>query len=193
MVELRQPVLRLEHPAHVRRRGGAQPAEAAAARQWAVASVGALAEDEARVPEVLDPELAVVREPAVERLGERLRPVEQVAVPPGRGLDRVVGRGVQQEGVAARALEPARGRAAGSSGSSAHATRSEAKPPGASARGAARRRAPRRRRPAIVSVAEEVRGLGRDDVRRVRDDEVELLALDRLEEAADARLDVRRR
>ena len=87
---------------------------------------------------MLDPELAVVGEPAVERLGVGLGPVEEIAIPDRRGLDRVVGRGVEQEGVAAGALEPARGRAAGSSGSSAQAIRTEANPPGASAAGVAR-------------------------------------------------------
>ena len=43
---------------------------------------------------------------------------------------------------------------------------------------------------AHAAVPEQVRALGRDDVRRVRDNEVELLALDRLEEASGPRLDV---
>ena len=43
---------------------------------------------------------------------------------------------------------------------------------------------------AQAAVAEQERALGRDDVRRVRDDEVELLAVDGLEEAAEPRLDV---
>ena len=41
-----------------------------------------------------------------------------------------------------------------------------------------------------AAVPEQIRALGRDDVRRVGDDEVELLTLDRLEEAAGSRLDV---
>jgi hypothetical protein len=43
---------------------------------------------------------------------------------------------------------------------------------------------------AHAAVAEQVRALGRDDVRRVRDDEVELLVRDGLDEAAEPRLDI---
>ena len=75
--------------------------------QPAVAAVAALAKDQARIAELLDPELAVVREPAVERLGVGLGLVEEIAIPHRRGLDRVVRRGVEQERVAARALQPA--------------------------------------------------------------------------------------
>ena len=44
--------------------------------------------------------------------------------------------------------------------------------------------------PGHAAVPEQIRGLGRDDVRRVGDDEVELLTLDRFEEAACSCLDV---
>ena len=44
--------------------------------------------------------------------------------------------------------------------------------------------------PAQAAVTEEVCVFGRDDIRRVGDDQVELLALDRLEEAAAPELDV---
>ena len=74
----------------------------------------------------------------------------------------------------------ARGRSAGSSGSSAQAIRTQANAPGASADGV----------PGHAAVPEQIRGLGRDDVRRVGDDEVELLTLDRFEEAACSCLDV---
>jgi hypothetical protein len=43
---------------------------------------------------------------------------------------------------------------------------------------------------AHAAVPEQVCALRRDDVRRIRDDEVEPLALDRIEEAAEPRLDV---
>ena len=103
-VEPGEPVVRLEEPPHMPARRAKRRARQRLRLEPAVPAVGALAQHEARVAELLDPELAVVREPAVERLGVRLGPVEQVAIPHGRGLDRIVGRGVEEERVAAGAL-----------------------------------------------------------------------------------------
>ena len=189
-IQLGEPVVRLEELPHVspgRAKGRLRQLQRL---EPAVAAVAALAKHEAGVAEVLDSELAVVRQPAVERRGIRVGPVEEIAVPQRRGLERIVRRGVQQERVAARTFEPlpeTRGRV----------VRFER--PGDQDRGERTRRERTRGATddelrhcvaAQAAVAEQVRALGRHDVRRVGHDEVELLALDGLEEAAGPHLDV---
>ena len=56
---------------------------------------------------MLDPKLAVIVEPSIERIRVRLRLLENIAIPHRGGLDRVVRRGVEQECVAAGAFQPA--------------------------------------------------------------------------------------
>ena len=64
------------------------------------------AEHERAVGERLDPELAVVPRPAVERGREIVRAVHCVPRPGGGVRERVVGRRVQDPGVAAGSVEP---------------------------------------------------------------------------------------
>ncbi len=158
--------------------------------QPAVPAVASLAQHEARIAELFDPELAVVREPAIERLGVGLRLVEEVAIPHRRGLDRVVRRGVEEVRVAPRAFQPAPrtlGRVVGIE----RPRDQETGEPARRERGRCRSHDVLRDGVAgQAAVPEQIRALGRDDVRRVGDDEVELLAFDRLEEAAGSRLHV---
>ena len=114
----------------------------------------------------------------------------ELAIPHRRGLDRIVGGRVEQERVTARALQPA--------ARACHRVVGIERPGDQDGRERAGCKS-RRSRPhdvlgdrvaAHAAVAEQVRALRRDDVRRVRDDEVEPLAFDGLEEAAEPRLDV---
>ena len=67
----------------------------------AVAAVRGLAQHQARVAELLDPELSVVPEPAVDGFRVRLRAIGELAVPHRGGFDRIVRGRVEQECVAA--------------------------------------------------------------------------------------------
>ena len=149
-------------------------------------------QDDRTPRDLLDPEPPVVREPAVERVLERAGDPTEVGVPGGRIARRLLRREPEQKRVAAASLHPA----------------SERRRPGLLARvhpfdedvreaaldqvvGQPANEALRERVAREAAVAVRELRLGRDHVGRVRDDQVEALALDRLEEAARPDLDVR--
>ena len=136
--DLGQPVAHVEEPPHVSPRRAKGSARQLERLDPAVATVSALTHHQAGIAEVLDSELPVVGEPPIERVRVGLGPVEEIAIPHSRGLDRVVGRGVEQERVAARALQPATRALGRVVRIERPAIRTEANAPGASTAGVAR-------------------------------------------------------
>ena len=150
----------------------------------------AAAEHERAVGDRLDPALAVVGRPAVERGAERSRCLHGLAGPGGGVRERVVGRRVEDPGVAAGSVEPlarAHGRVVARLGPARHQRRE----PAALEEG----RQPARKLLADpvarkAAVAEREEGVRRDHVGRIAGDAAELLAGNRLEQAARPQLDV---
>ena len=171
------------------RRGLERPRrQAGAARP--VGSVAA-AQHERAVGERLDPELAVVRRPAVERRAELIRRLDGVARPGRCVREGIVGGRVQDPRVAAGTVEPlarAHGRIVARLRPAGHQRRETA--------WLEQARQPAREQLAHTvsgeaAVPEGELGVRRDDVGRVTGDAAEPLADDRLEQAPFPELDVR--